>query len=177
MFTRTILIEYWKNSRERTMRYVKEAPLELMSYRPKSNSFSFIRQVLHIISWEKIMLSRLLDKTPLEDEITEAEIKNKEDLIQLIEKTTQETESKIMNFADETWESQILIDEKPVPFINVFLELIEHEAHHRGQLVFYFRLTNNNPPEYIPENKDSERPDALRLRPNAEYLLFDLMYQ
>lgn len=118
------------------------------------------------------MFSRLLDPLPLKDEITEAEIKTKQELIQMVVDTTKETEVKVQSFTSEMWKKDIFIDNHPVPFIDVFLELIEHEAHHRGQLVVYFRLTDHKPPDYIADNQEQ----ALRVRPHVDTLLYGPIY-
>ncbi|MCR6111044.1 DinB family protein [Bacillus sp. A301a_S52] len=160
----------WENARKRTMRYVEEFPSDLINFQPSKETFSFCKQVLHIISWERIMFSRLLDQIPVEDELRENGVINKSELQKLIILITNETEEKIQQMTKSEWNKTIPIDGNMIPFKVVFLDLIEHEAHHRGQLAVYYRLLGLQPPSFIEEQPVINKTHLLT-RPHVEVFI------
>ncbi|MCR6106996.1 DinB family protein [Salipaludibacillus agaradhaerens] len=135
--------------------------LSFLLFQPSKETYSFCKQVLHLISWVQIMFSRLLDEVPVEDEFREDEVKNKSELQNLLVMITNETQVKIQQMKKSEWKKTIPIDGNMIPFKDVFLDLIEHEAHHRGQLAVYYRLSGLQPPSYLEEEFDINKTHLL----------------
>lgn len=135
----------WERTRNRTVQMIKYASDELFKYTPEKQ-YSYIRQVLHIMEWEIEMFQRA--GFNYNHQLDETEVKSKHQLLDYTLKVTKTTKSYMDELGDNILDLTIPIDNIDTPFYEVLLDLIDHESHHRGQIVSYYRYFNMTPPHY-----------------------------
>ncbi|SDI28308.1 Uncharacterized damage-inducible protein DinB (forms a four-helix bundle) [Alteribacillus persepolensis] len=135
----------WERTRKRTIQLIEQSSDEVFGHSPKKQ-YSFIKQVLHIMEWEIEMFQRA--GFNIEHQLNEAEVKSKRQLLDYTLNVTKTTKGYIDDLGDDILNIMIPINTIETPFYEVLLDLIDHEAHHRGQIVSYYRNFDMSPPNY-----------------------------
>ncbi|WP_059105039.1 DinB family protein [Shouchella shacheensis] len=148
----SMYVNQWERTRLRTIRYAEKAPEELYEYKISNRSFSFREQLIHIVQWELEMYQRLNDPRLNCLVLSEESLETKEELLEVLHQVKEVTQKNLRLLGTDIFSRSILIDDTSTPFYEVLLDLLDHESHHRGQLVSGYRVNALVPPDY--ENPD-----------------------
>ena len=135
----------WERSRALTLQYATSTPPELYAYRPQPNLWTYGEHLIHMFDSERMIWRRFLG---LETSSSETFI-SKDAVIEYIKRVTSETRGFMTDLSDEQWEGLYpTLSGKQIPFFEMLLQQLDHEAHHRGQLTQYLRQNGLVPPEF-----------------------------
>ena len=135
----------WERSRALTLRYATSTPSELYTYQPQPNLWTYREHLTHIFDSERLIWRRFLG---LETSSSGA-FTSKDAVVKYIERVTSETRGFMAELRDEQWEGFYpTLSGKQIPFFEMLLQQLDHEAHHRGQLAQYLRQSGRVPPEF-----------------------------
>ncbi|MBD1373938.1 DinB family protein [Hazenella sp. IB182357] len=142
-----IYYKQWLRTRKRTISYLECATDEMVELDLK-DQYSFKEQILHILNWEIEMFQRVKG---INDPLTIPSLENpinRMQLVDIIHSVTNRTRDRLLFLQDDFLDIEIPIDGAPTPFFEVLLDLLDHEAHHRGQIIYIFKLFNRALPNY-----------------------------
>jgi uncharacterized damage-inducible protein DinB len=150
MNMKQILIENLRFERRLTRETIAAMPENDLAFRPTAEQRSFGDQALHLISCQETLMDAFQGKgwqwdrgNTLEHYPTQASILAKLDAVYAIEQAYYENleSEEFFRPVSTTWGP-------PEPLIQLALSFLTHEAHHRGQMVAYLRMTGMTPPTY-----------------------------
>lgn len=133
-----------------TMKILEGIPEERFDWRPWEGSFSFKEAVGHIIADELWFVGDVSKALGLPSPQTSSEAKGnpKEELgrfweihrqtVSLVNSLEDQDLEKVVKFMDGKWEA---------PIYEALQSILEHQVHHRGQLIVYFRILGLEPPK------------------------------
>lgn len=127
---------------EKVLAMAKDFPADKYDYRPQPGVRSFAEVVIHIASGN-IYAAKAgrLEKGVNWDELDPKNYKTKEQMVAELAKSINEAEAALKTVP----KSQFA--QTPDPWIDV----IEHEAEHTGQLIAYYRANHIVPPQSRPQ--------------------------
>ena len=136
----------WERSRALTLRYATSTPSELYAYRPQPDLRTYGEHLIHIFESEQMIWRRFSE---LETTSHEGLFTSKDAVIAYLERVTSETRGFMANLSNGQWEGLYLtFSGKQIPFFEMLLQQLDHEAHYRGQLAQYLRQNDLTPPEF-----------------------------
>ena len=130
------------------MQYATSTPLKLYGYQPQPDTWTFRRHLTHIFESEQMIWRRFLE---LEARLKpdDLELSSKNEVVEYAEHITSETRNLMLELSDEQWKGLYpTLSGKHIPFFEMLLQQLDHEAHHRGQLTQYLRQNGRVPPEF-----------------------------
>jgi len=127
-------------------------PAEKWDFAPVPEIMTFRRMALHIADaeegWRQVALAELTEWP----EYPDSKYAKPEDAICLLgeihQRTVELLQSKPASWLDDTTK---IWDKYTVTYRWIFLHVLEHEIHHRAQMLTYLRLVGIVPPNYGPE--------------------------
>ncbi|SFS81227.1 DinB family protein [Marininema halotolerans] len=146
------LIGYWKRSRNYSSHVIDAMPNEKGEYKPSSEMMSFREQALHLLAAESWILKGIeqgeWEWNPI---FTPENYVDMEAVRDVTRTTFLLHEDHLKRFAGWDKVIQTPFREEPIPCVEAFRMMLEHEAHHRGQMVIYLRMNGVTPPTYYQE--------------------------
>lgn len=121
-----------------------------MAYRPTPEQMAFGTQALHLLSAFATLLEALAGKGWVWDQgFTLENYPTREAILQLYEEETARLEQFIVGLAPGRFGEMIQTGwGTQEPLVQLLIDWIAHESHHRGQMVTYLRLKGIKPPRY-----------------------------
>ena len=145
-------LERFENSRTYLFSVVKAMPADKYSYKPTDDEMTFARQFLHIAGAMNYHCQELLvgkkDSRRTDSTYTVGG-KSIEMMMELVNKTFDETSSVLKQFDPSHFEDRINYGPLSRTKRQVFLLLADHITHHRAQMLVYLRLNGIVPPKYV----------------------------
>lgn len=144
------LISTWADVRRLTLAVARTMPADRYGFRPTPETMSFAEQLLHIALAEQTLLEAAQTGAWRWDrDLTTRRYPDRDAVVRLLEDQGEEMRAYLAGLPPAEWERP-----RPVPWggeptlAELVLDWIVHEAHHRGQLVVYLRLSGLQPPPY-----------------------------
>jgi uncharacterized damage-inducible protein DinB len=150
------LIESWKEVRAGLIDEASQIPADKFDFKPAPDSRS-VKQVLqHMIESQKFLVGEACrpDTNLMRQSFAEnikhyapgvRDVNDKEELLNLLRATMDESAEKLRAAADEMRNSMKRFDGKEMTKMGFMSFAIAHEMYHRGQLTVYERLLNIEP--------------------------------
>jgi len=133
-----------------TMKILEGVPEARFDWRPWDGTFSFKEAIGHIIADELAFVGGVAEALGLPASETSPEPKGnlKEELGRFWE-IHRQTVSLVNSLQDQDLEKKVKMYEGQweAPIYEVLQGILEHQVHHRGQLVVYFRILGMEPPK------------------------------
>lgn len=141
-------LEKWDNSRDYLIAMAELMPEEFYNFKPTERQRSFKEQLLHIkenMDW----LSGTYFSTEAYKRVkTDAEI-SKEDTIKLLTEAFNASSEIIKKASKEELQETVEFFAGPKSKLQILNLLQDHVTHHRGQLIVYLNLKDQEPPKYV----------------------------
>jgi uncharacterized damage-inducible protein DinB len=119
----------------------KEFPADKYDYRPQKDVRSFGDVVIHIASGNLYAAKAGRGEKVNWDELDPKQFKTKDQIVAELQKSINEAEATLKATSSQKFA------QTPDPWIDV----IEHEAEHTGQLIVYYRINGEVPPQSRPQ--------------------------
>lgn len=150
------IIESWKEVRSGLIDEARQIPADNFSFKPAADSRSVGQLLQHLVESQKFLVgeacrpdTNLLRRSFAENIELYApgvrEINDKDDLLNLLRATMDESEAELRAAADEMQNHMKRFDGKEMTKLAFMSFAIAHEMYHRGQLTVYERLLNIEP--------------------------------
>jgi uncharacterized damage-inducible protein DinB len=150
------IIESWKEVRKGLIDEARQIPADKFSFQPAPESRSVAQVLQHLVESQKFLVGEACrpDTNLMRQSFAEhikqyaprvREINDKDELLDLLRVTMEESATKLLDAADEMKNTMKRFDGKAMTK-HAFMSLaIAHEMYHRGQLTVYERLLNIEP--------------------------------
>src|SRR5262249_28740725 len=132
---------YFQSVDRKVLAMAKDFPAEKYSFRLKPEMRSFGEVIVHIASGNIYATKAVHDRTVKWDELDAKNYKSKTEIVALLEKSINDSETALKAEPDESFAKSV------EPWTAVF----EHSAEHYGLLVAYYRANDLVPPESRPK--------------------------
>lgn len=142
MSDHAIFLEYWKGVRVRTKRVVACIPPDEMEWRPAPGRWSFGDIVRHLAGIERGMYAETAAGRPSSYPGHGRELADGADNVRAyLDRLHAESLTIFAGLTDEQWNGKALTPAgAPITTWKWLRAMVEHEAHHRGQLYFMLGL-------------------------------------
>lgn len=157
MSLNSVLTEYKKAIRQRTLNVLKKVPEDKLNWRPAPGVLSLGQLIHHIgqadMAWTKVLreewdLNQFLQIRRNMDLLEViGEVESLTDELEGLEITHQEVLKWIATQSDEGLEKTYEGPARKITAREIVLGLCEHESHHRGQISTYLRLIGVEEPQ------------------------------
>ncbi|PRX54874.1 DinB family protein [Flagellimonas meridianipacifica] len=146
-------LERFENSKKYLLEVANAMPEEKYDYRPARESLSFAENLMHIgyaMDWHtQSLLGGRESRNWNTDTRYKVADKSKEEIINVVKETFQETIDFIKEFDITQFDEELDYFGFNRTKRQIFLLLTDHIAHHRGQITVYLRLNGQVPPRYV----------------------------
>ncbi|MEM9648998.1 MAG: DinB family protein [Bacteroidota bacterium] len=146
-------LERFENSRKYLISVAELMPEAKYNFSATTESLTFAENLMHIgyaMDWHS---QSLLGGRPSRDWNTDKRYKvanrTKKEIIKIIDETFEESIKLILQFDVKQMDNQLDYFGLTRSKRQIFLLLMDHITHHRGQLVVYLRLNDLVPPRYV----------------------------
>lgn len=150
------IIGLWQDTRAGLIQEVEKIPEDQFSFRATPETRSVAELLQHIIEAQKTLVGETcridtnLRRQSFAAHIAEyaprvKDVTQKDELIQLLRTSMDETVDRIAAWSDKLDESMARLDGKQTPKSAFLAFMVSHEMYHRGQLTVYERLLNIEP--------------------------------
>jgi uncharacterized damage-inducible protein DinB len=146
-----IFLEYWRGVRVRTKRVVSCVPADTMEWTPAPGRWSFGDIIRHLAGIERWMYAETAAGRPSRYPGHGRELADGADaVIAYLDRLHEESVAIFAALSDAQWHEKAMTPAgAPVTTWKWLRAMIEHEAHHRGQIYFMLGLLGiNTPPIY-----------------------------
>ena len=135
-------IPYFENIRSRTMRVIGSIPREQYDWRPAPGMFSFADLIRHLAAIERYMFCENVQGLPSRYPGHGEELaKGPEEVLAYIERMHEESIAILKSLSDEDLSKPCTTPGgATMPRWKWLRAMIEHEAHHRGQIFMMLRM-------------------------------------
>jgi uncharacterized damage-inducible protein DinB len=141
-------LEKWDNSRDYLVAIAELMPEQFYDFKPTERQRSFKEQLLHIkgnIDW----LSGTYFSTEEYKQVKIDPAISKEDTIKLLTEAFNSSSVIIKKAAKEELQETVAFFAGPKSKLQIINLLQDHVSHHRGQLIVYLNLKDQEPPKYV----------------------------
>lgn len=141
-------LEKWNNSRDYLIAMAELMPEEFYDFKPTERQRSFKEQLLHIkgnIDW---LSGTYFSPEAYKKAKIDAKI-SKEETIKLLTETFNASSEIIKKTSKEELQETVEFFAGPKSKLQILNLLQDHVTHHRGQLIVYLNLKNQEPPKYV----------------------------
>ena len=138
----------WENAKKYTMEIAEAMPSESYDFKPTEGQRAFHEQLTHMCGNMIWLSTSNLGGKGLASAEAENPPTEKEEVLALLEETFEYVRETLTNFETSSIDEEIEFFAGPMSRRRVVLLMIDHLAHHRGQLVVYLRLQGVDPPRY-----------------------------
>ncbi len=146
------LLEAFQKSHTYSMECAQSMPEGHYGFRPVPDERSFGQQMVHIAEALSAIYTMNIDEKPAPDQpFSEAgmePVNSKLDVLRTLESSFVLVEKGIARLSDAMLEKRVELLGKPATKLRVLQFLLEHTAHHRGQVIVYMRLKGVTPPAF-----------------------------
>ena len=150
------IIESWKEVRNGLIDEANQIPADKFSFQPAPDSRSVGQLLQHLVESQKFLVGEAsrpdtnLMRQSFAAHIKQyapgvREVNDKDELLNLLRATMDESEAKLRGAADEMKNSMKRFDGKEMTKLAFMSFAIAHEMYHRGQLTVYERLLGIEP--------------------------------
>ena len=150
------IIEGWKEVRNGLIEEANQIPANKFSFQPAPESRSVAQLLQHLVESQKFLVGEAcrpdtnLMRQSFPEHIKEyapgvRDVKDKDELLNLLRATMDESAHKLRGAADEMKNTMKRFDGKETTKLAFLSFAIAHEMYHRGQLTVYERLLNIEP--------------------------------
>tara|TARA_R110000772_G_scaffold51843_11_gene118989 strand:+ start:632 stop:1144 length:513 start_codon:yes stop_codon:yes gene_type:complete len=141
-------MEKWGNSRDYLIAIAEIMPEQFYDFKPTERQRSFKEQLLHIkgnIDWLSgtYFSSEEYNRAKADPEIS------KEETIKLLTEAFNASSEIIKKASKEELKETVDFFTGPKSKLQILNLLQDHVTHHRGQLIVYLNLKNQEPPKYV----------------------------
>lgn len=141
-------LEKWDNSKDYLLRVAELMPEEFYDFKPTERQRSFKEQLLHIkenIDWLSVTY---FSSKAYKREKTDPNI-SKDETIQLLTRAFDASAVIIKKASKEELIETVAFFAGPKSKLQIINLLQDHVTHHRGQLIVYLNLKDQEPPKYV----------------------------
>jgi len=141
-------LEKWGNSRDYLIAMAELMPEQFYNFKPTERQRSFKEQLLHIkgnIDW----LSGTYFSTEDYKQLKTDPAVSKEEIIKLLTDAFNASSEIIKKTSKEELKETVKFFAGPKSKLQILNLLQDHVTHHRGQLIVYLNLKNQEPPKYV----------------------------
>jgi uncharacterized damage-inducible protein DinB len=146
-------LERLENSRKYLILVAETMPEDKYDFRASPDSMTFAENLLHIgyaLDWHsESLLGGRESRDWKTDTIFKVANKSKQEMITTIDKTFDETISLIKQFDSAQLNDELDYFGLTRTKRQIFLLLVDHVTHHRGQILVYMRINGLVPPRYV----------------------------
>lgn len=150
------IIESWKEVRSGLIEEANQIPADKFDFKPAPESRSVKQLLQHMVESQKFLVAEACrpDTNLMRHSFAESfkqyapgvrDVNDKEELLNLLRTTMEESGDKLRAAADEMQKSMKRFDGKEMSKLGFMSFAIAHEMYHRGQLTVYERLLNIEP--------------------------------
>ncbi len=137
------LLDFYRDVRETIRECLRRTPDDLLSWSPKEGMRTFGHLYVHFASpidwWMTLHIKDGGRWTPSKDEPT--------DNTDMLDKHILESFARLEKFAQSNLSKIYCRDDNEFTGLWLIMHLLEHDIHHRGQVMTYLRMNNIAPPE------------------------------
>jgi uncharacterized damage-inducible protein DinB len=145
------LLDAFKMSHTYSMECAQSMPEANYAFRPVPEERSFGQQMVHISEALSALYRMNIEEDLTPEPLSEAgmePVKSKLDVLNKLESAFTLVERGIAGLTDAMLEKRVELLAHPATKIRVLQFLLEHTAHHGGQIVVYMRLKGVTPPVF-----------------------------
>jgi len=135
-------LHYFEQVRERTMRLVRAIPPEKLEWTPREGGFTLGDLARHIATTERYVFAECACGRPSRYKGCSRELaEGRENVVAFMDRLHGESMEIFRGMSDEDWNKKGTSPEgKPVTAWRMLRAMLEHEAHHRGQIYSYLGI-------------------------------------
>lgn len=137
-----------EGAKEYTIAIADAMPAETYTFKPTEEQRAFHEQLTHIIGNMIWLSTSYLGGEGLAAADTETPPTAKEDIVALLEQSFDYSYETAKSFDHSKIDEEVDFFAGPMSRRRVMFLMMDHLAHHRGQLVVYLRLNDIEPPRY-----------------------------
>jgi uncharacterized damage-inducible protein DinB len=141
-------LEKWDNSRDYLIAMAELMPEQFYDFKPTERQRSFKEQLLHIKGNMDWLSGTYISKEEYNRVKTDPEI-SKEETIKLLIEAFNASSEIIKKVSKEELQETVEFFAGPKSKLQILNLLQDHVTHHRGQLIVYLNLKNQEPPKYV----------------------------
>ncbi|MFT4848640.1 MAG: putative damage-inducible protein DinB [Salibacteraceae bacterium] len=141
-------LEKWDNSKDYLVAIAELMPEQFYDFKPTERQLSFKEQLLHIksnIDW----LSGTYFSMEEYKQVKIDPLISKEGTIRLLKETFNTSSEIIKKTSKEELQETVAFFAGPKSKLQILNVLQDHVTHHRGQLIVYLNLKDQEPPKYV----------------------------
>lgn len=145
------LLEYFGKVHARTLRVARTIPADQVEWRPREGAFSAGDLVRHIAVTNRYTFAENIQGRPSQYTTHGVELADGlDEVLRFAERLHAETAAILASLSEEQWNSKVqTADGAPITRWKLLRLMLEHEAHHRGELYVYLGLLGvTTPPLY-----------------------------
>jgi uncharacterized damage-inducible protein DinB len=146
------LINEFKVSHVYTMECAQSMPEKSYDFRPTPEERSFGQQMVHIAEALDALYQMLIADKPAPmqpfSEAGQEPVKSKLDVLNKLEAAFNQVEKGVAGLSDSALDKRVELLGAPATKLRVLHFLLDHTAHHRGEVVVYMRLKGVKPPVF-----------------------------
>jgi uncharacterized damage-inducible protein DinB len=141
-------LDKWDNSRDYLIAMAEIMPEEFYDFKPTERQRSFKEQLLHIKGNMDWLSSTYFSSEEYNREKADPTI-SKEETIKLLTEAFNASSEKIKKASELELQETVDFFAGPKSKLQILNLLHDHVTHHRGQLIVYLNLKNQEPPKYV----------------------------